>query len=95
VATFGPSSVAINPVNNQFPNGQAMEIFNPLKSLYDGGTAVSSAAPGSPAQGLQPAGWSLRNLYVPVIGIVVILWALEHRRLSVSGRLGGNLGAGL
>jgi hypothetical protein len=82
---FGPTAVQINPVANMFPNGQAMEIFNPLKSLYDGGSAVGTL-PGTPAQ-QGPVAFQLKNLYLPVVLIIVALWALEHRRLSVSGRL--------
>lgn len=85
MGTFGgPNAVQVNPVASMFPNGQATEIFNPLKSLYDTGTSISQAAPGAPSTS---PGWSLRNLYLPVIAIVVLLWAVEHRRLSVSARI--------
>jgi len=68
-----------------FPSaaGQANAAFNPSRYYAEVGQTAQDI-PGSATQ--QGLGSSLRSLYLPMLVAVVLLWALERRRLAAIAR---------
>lgn len=68
-----------------FPSaaGAANAAFNPSRWYAEVGQTANDI-PGSRVSG--SLGSSLRNLYLPMLVVVVLLWALERRRLAAMAR---------
>ena len=68
-----------------FPSaaGQANAAFNPSRWYAEVGQTANEI-PGSRTPG--SFGSSLRSVYLPLLVVVVLLWALERRRLAAALR---------
>jgi hypothetical protein len=67
--------------------GDVGQVFNPERYYAEGNPAPGDN-PGHPSQ---MRSWSdVGQLFFPFILIIVAIWALEHRRLRVSGSAGAS-----
>lgn len=68
-----------------FPSasGSANAAFNPSRWYAEVGQTAQDIPGSSVRQGL---GASMRSIYLPLLVVVVLLWALEKRRLGALAR---------
>lgn len=68
-----------------FPSaaGSANAAFNPSRWYAEVGQTAQDIPGSSVREGF---GGSLRSLYLPMLVVVVLLWALERRRIAAAAR---------
>jgi hypothetical protein len=70
-----------------FPSasGSANAAFNPSRYYAEVGQTAQSI-PGSSVYGQGNLGQSMRSIYLPMLVVVVLLWALERRRIKAMAK---------